>query len=343
MTTLHAPLEPGTELDLAAQLTAESADAGEDLGRCLELAQRWTPAFPQPGSGHTATRWRLLAAAATGDLTAARVLEPHLDALAILDEAGLTAPPGVWGVFAAEAPGELLEARDIGGRWLLTGTKPWCSLGGRLERALVTAHTPGQGDGRRLFSVGLQQSGVHARPGTWVARGLRAVDSGPVDFDAVPAEPVGSGGWYLARPGFAWGAMGVAACWLGGATALVHTLHRRLAGRDPDPVRALNLGTADAARFSARCALDAAAAEVDAGAADGERGALLAARVRAVVSAAGERILREVGHALGPAPLAFDEVHARRVADLEIYLRQHHGERDLADLGARVVAAGEPS
>ena len=31
-----------------------------------------------------------------------------------------------------------------------------------------------------------------------------------------------------------------------------------------------------------------------------------------------------VGHALGPAPLAFDDEHARRVADSEFYVRQHH-------------------
>ena len=40
-----------------------------------------------------------------------------------------------------------------------------------------------------------------------------------------------------------------------------------------------------------------------------------------------------MGHALGPAPLAFDADHAARVADLEIYLRQHHAERDVAALG----------
>ena len=45
------------------------------------------------------------------------------------------------------------------------------------------------------------------------------------------------------------------------------------------------------------------------------------------------------GHALGPAPLAFDEEHARRVADLTLYIRQHHGDRDLAALGHAVSAA----
>jgi hypothetical protein len=40
---------------------------------------------------------------------------------------------------------------------------------------------------------------------------------------------------------------------------------------------------------------------------------------------------------LGPAPLAFEEEHVRRVADLELYLRQHHADRDLAALGQLVV------
>jgi len=38
------------------------------------------------------------------------------------------------------------------------------------------------------------------------------------------------------------------------------------------------------------------------------------------------------------APLAFDEEHARRAADLELYIRQHHAERDLARLGSMLTA-----
>jgi hypothetical protein len=60
------------------------------------------------------------------------------------------------------------------------------------------------------------------------------------------------------------------------------------------------------------------------------------------VADAVERTLTQVGHALGPAPLAFDEEHARRVADLQLYVRQHHAERDLAALG-RAVLVGGPS
>ena len=56
-------------------------------------------------------------------------------------------------------------------------------------------------------------------------------------------------------------------------------------------------------------------------------------RVRAVVEAAVESAVRRTGRALGPGPLARDADHAQRVADLEVYVRQSHAERDLATLG----------
>ncbi|HET7399524.1 MAG TPA: acyl-CoA dehydrogenase, partial [Intrasporangium sp.] len=37
--------------------------------------------------------------------------------------------------------------------------------------------------------------------------------------------------------------------------------------------------------------------------------------------------------------LAFEEEHARRVADLRLYVRQEHAERDQAALGRFLVAA----
>jgi hypothetical protein len=59
------------------------------------------------------------------------------------------------------------------------------------------------------------------------------------------------------------------------------------------------------------------------------------------VAAAAETVLGIVDHALGPAPLAFDPDHAQRVADLRLYLRQHHAERDAAALGRSLLATGE--
>jgi hypothetical protein len=48
-------------------------------------------------------------------------------------------------------------------------------------------------------------------------------------------------------------------------------------------------------------------------------------------------VLDRTGRALGAGPLSRDEAHGRRVADLTVYLRQHHAERDLAALGRMVT------
>ena len=63
--------------------------------------------------------------------------------------------------------------------------------------------------------------------------------------------------------------------------------------------------------------------------------------MRQVVALAAEDVLRRAAHALGPGPLATDEDHARRVADLELYLRQWHAERDQAALGRELGRPGD--
>jgi hypothetical protein len=125
--------------------------------------------------------------------------------------------------------------------------------------------------------------------------------------------------------------MGVAACWYGAALAIAERLR---GGRDdPDDLRALAVGTVDVALHAAALCLTDAAQAVDRGHADGAAGPVLALRVRSIIAHAVECTLAQSRHTLGPAPLAFDEHHARRVADLELYVLQHHGERDVAALG----------
>ncbi|MET4060540.1 alkylation response protein AidB-like acyl-CoA dehydrogenase [Arthrobacter sp. UYP6] len=319
-------------------LARKAADVQGNATAALALAADLAAAAPLPGQGRTKRLWSLLATVAAADLTAARALEPHLDALAIMAQAGIHAEPGTWGVFAAEGPGTALAATQTGTGWELSGRKPWCSLAGRLDYAVVTAHT---GSGRRrAFAVDLRQPSVTPVAGTWVSRGLVDVDSGPVDFLGAAARPVGEDHWYLERAGFAWGGMGVAACWYGGAAGVARRLFRAASEREPDQVALLLLGRVDARLQAARAVLDMAAGRIDAGLAEGNDGSVLASRVRNVVADAAEEVLTLVDHGLGPGPLALEEEHARRTADLRIYLRQHHAERDHAALG-RSLLQGE--
>lgn len=341
-------LAPGTAAGHADDLADLAAGAEALVGGPVADAVAWSVGVgrraPLPGGGRTLAHWEQLATVAVVDLALARVLEPHLDALAVLDQANDEAPDhpaedgASYGVWAAEAPHARLEAvRDADGPtgWRLTGRKPWCSLAGDVTHGLVTAWV-GEHD-RAMFSVATRQPGVVVEDGAWSAYALAEVTTSTLALDAAPATPVGPVGWYLDRPGFAWGGAGVAAVWYGGAVGLARRLHAQCRRRQPDQVALVHLGAVDAALAGARSVLVAAAAEIDAGRATGADGALLAARVRQVVADAAEEVSRRLAHALGPGPLAHEARHARRVADLALYLRQHHAERDQAALGAALL------
>ena len=107
----------------------------------------------------------------------------------------------------------------------------------------------------------------------------------------------------------------------------------------PNPFLLAHLGAIDELVESSRRALAEAAELIDT--AD-PAPALLAKRVRATVARACDEIILRAGHALGPAPLALDAAHAKRVADLQLYVRQHHAERDDASLGRAVAGVESP-
>lgn len=330
-------------------------EAEGDVTALLALAVEAGATWPRPGEGRTSLLWELLASVAASDVAAARVFEPHLDAVAILSQAAAAAEgPGAvpgkesrasWGVFAAEGPGVRLQAMPDGAAVVLNGAKPWCSLAARLDRAVITAHT--DDGGRAAFTVDLRHPGVRCEEPVWVARGLREIPSGTVHFDQVPAVPLGGPGWYHSRPGFAWGGMGVAACWLGGAVGVARDFRAGLvagadAGRDPDQVALAALGEVDRTLTAALQYLARTAACIDDGSlgAAGQSAWSEAQRVRGTVAAAVERVLQLVLSNRGPGPLAFDERYAKRTADLGLYVRQHHGVRDDAQLG-RLTLKGD--
>ena len=300
--------------------------------------------LPLPGRGQTMERWAAFASLAEEDLSLARLGEGHADALAILAELGGPRPAAGsrWGVWAAQPPGPGLRASQTaqasrggqgGGGWRLQGTKQYCSGARTCTHALVTAAAD---DGTRLFAV--DTGALKPCPGSWPATGMAGSDTLDVSFDDIPAEAVGGPGAYTGRPGFAHGGAGVAACWYGGARGIGRTLLDAARRRDVGPHALAHLGAVDIALRSAQTVLRGAAAEIDADPGDRrDAGRGRALRVRAHVEAAAAEVMSRVGRALGAGPLCRDEAHSRQVADLTVYLRQHHAERDLAQLGALVA------
>lgn len=301
------------------------------MAAAFEASAEW----PLPGQGQTFTRWRELSALAERDLVLARMVEAHADAVAILAEIEQsTIPPGShWGVWAAEGAAHPLSVQQHGSEVTLHGEKAWCSGATLLSHALVTAC---RGDALQLCAVDLRQVEVAPGPDLWATAGMKAADTRSVCFDGAQAHPVGPPAAYLERPGFWIGGIGVAACWYGGAVALAAPLRNRVRAGSADPHTCAHLGAVDVLLGTAGDVLRAAASDVDEHPEASH--ARLARRVRGAIASTATAVSDHVGRALGPAPLATDAAHAQRVADLAVYIRQDHAEKDLAALGQDVAA-----
>ncbi|OYO30189.1 acyl-CoA dehydrogenase [Janthinobacterium sp. PC23-8] len=292
--------------------------------------------LPLPGHGATLRRWQALAAIAGVDLSLLKLYEGHTDALAILAEIdGPGAAPGSsWGVWCAEMPDARVRLRQAAqGHWQLDGRKAWCSGAAGLSHALVSCWNAA-GDAC-LASVALAQPGVHVTQEGWQAVGMAGSASVDVVFAAAHATPVGAPGAYLARPGFWHGGAGIAAGWYGAACAIAGYLHARAAQAAPDPVRLAQLGQIDCALRAAGALLREGAREIDA---QPQRDAMATAlRLRLTVEDCATLVLRLATRALGAAPLCRNAHFARLAADLPVFLRQSHAERDQATLGTIVA------
>jgi len=294
--------------------------------------------LPDPGCGETRARFTALhRLAATEDLSVARLVEAHCDAAAIAHEAGRSLPPGAFaGVWASKFRGSGIIARPDGDGWRLTGMLRFCSGAPMLDVALVDARIDGGIGEHQLFLVPLGDGGVHVDTDSWASAGLAATATGGVDLDVRvdDAAPIGASGYYLDRPGFWHGAVGVAACWAGGAEG-VHAAALRTA-RDDDPHAVANIGRSSAACWAMTAVLDQAADEIDR---HPERPAMpMALTVRHLLAANCRDVIDAVQRATGPGPFAFDRDFAQRVADVRLYIEQHHHEADLAEIGRAALA-----
>jgi alkylation response protein AidB-like acyl-CoA dehydrogenase len=296
--------------------------------------------LPMPGLGRTLQRWAGLAALGRRDLALARLAEGHLDALAILAEAGRVAvPDALYGVWAARSGGTGARLVRADGGLRLTGTVRFCSGANILDRALVAAQ---DGDVGRLVELDLTDPGIRRDQDTWSAIGMDATDSIDVRFvdSAVRADMlVGGPDWYLRRRGFALGGAGVAAVWLGGVAGVLDSVIELLLDAPTvDDHQYAHLGALHTAARTAEAQLAAAARSIDAAEPTTDH-AVLAKTCKSAVERAAWETLDRVPRITGPTPLCRDRRFAQRLADLQVYVRQHHAERDLAALGRLVLAA----
>jgi hypothetical protein len=212
------------------------------------------------------------------------------------------------------------------------GTKAWCSGARSVSHALVTAWLH---DEPVLVAVAMDQASIAIDTSKWRAVGMQATASADVSFDGTPAALVGAPHAYVRRPGFWHGGAGIAACWYGAAAQIGRTLRDACAQR-ADPHRLAHLGAVEVALQAAAAVLRETAAHIDANPlADAQREAM---RARLVVEEAATAVMHHATRALGAGPLCRDARFARALADLPVFLRQSHAERDLAALGEWVAS-----
>jgi alkylation response protein AidB-like acyl-CoA dehydrogenase len=307
-----------------------------------------TLGLPLPPDAPTLATWRELASLGREDLAVARLVEGHVDARWILAEAGRRPRPGAaYGVWASASGGTGLRARtqDDGG-WLVDGTMRYCSGAWFLDRALVVIATA---DGHRLIDLDVraaQTAGSLTRQDdTWPAVGMDATQSVDVVVRGLrvdPGDAIGGAGFYLERPGFAAGGVGVAAVWLGGAAgvldALVRTVGVSVSAHQRAHLGAMAVSLASADALLAEVAeqldeLDPATRVLPGGWDD-------AVAARTAVELAVDDVLRRAPRVSGATPLCRDATFAHRLADLGVYVRQHHAEADHEYLGGRLLANG---
>lgn len=294
--------------------------------------------LPLPGLGDTPGRFDALFRHACASPAIARLLEAHFDAVAILAELGIDSPAD-WrlGVWAAGGPTPL-DIVEVDGRRRLRGEKSWCSGASLVSHALVSV---GDGSASQLLLVDMSTEGIEILQPDWVSEAFAEVDTRTVafDIDIDACRFLGQPGWYLDRPGFWHGAVGVAACWAGSAAGLV----ARVADRwKTDPHAVAHLGAIDADVWSMLAVLHEAGREIDSAPTDVHAAVRRARRLRHLVDVAAADITTRLARALGPGPLAYQPDLHLVLSEVDLYRRQCHAERDLEALGRLVLDSPTP-
>lgn len=266
------------------------------------------------------------------DIPLARLTEGHVDAVRIHAEAGTRPrPDALYAVWASRSHATGLRARPDPGEdsWTVTGRLRFASGAGIVDRALVPVWV----DSAHHVLLDFDVRDWPFDESSWRTRAMALSRSHEVTFAEASLTGCGVGDtdFYLTRPGFFPGGVGVAAVWTGAAARLSDLLDAAVpaARRSPDQVARRGLIRADLAVAAAVCR-SAGLTYHDGVEGDGR---VVATGCRSAVAAAVRRIVEQVRVVAGPAGLVYDEDLTRAADDLALYVAQQNADADAAYLG----------
>jgi len=294
--------------------------------------------FPEPlggcgliesaGQGDLCTVLRLLGA---GDLSIARLIEGHINAIALVCRYGTPAQQAslasdvrdgalaaVWG--ADDAAGLKIVSRDRYSE--LRGRKILASGAGLVTRPLVTAKS---GDDQYMYLLRLAPDHPVDLSG-WTAQGMRSTATGAIDLTEIPIGPdetVGAAGDFMRQPTFSGGAWRFCAAHLGAMERLVELFRQHLVarGRAEDPYQLQRVAVCVAAVRTARFWVEEAARRFG-GEADPEATVAFTNMTRMVTERSALDIMESVQRGVGLSAFIRPDPIERICRDLSTYLRQ---------------------
>ncbi len=294
-----------------------------------------SPMLPFPGEGESLVRWQRLMAVGAVDLSVAKTVESHFDAIAIIHEAQMKPFSGIYAVWASKFGGRFLKGHfdHASDAWAIEGQVTFASAASLVDYALIPVATP---EGEILFQI--PSHSIEIEPSdvaSWHTPGMIDTDTVWVKVKAqLPrSHAVGKAGFYLERRGFWVGGIGVAALWLGAAQKIFATWH--LMSHEKSRVDPFEQAARAECFIDLECcsALVLQAAElVDNPKAPISRIKETALMIRHLVDKTSNRLIEQSLRNLGPMAMIAHSEHSRRCLDLQIFTRQCHAERDLAEL-----------
>ncbi|MHA6346882.1 acyl-CoA dehydrogenase [Roseivivax sp. CAU 1761] len=291
-----------------------------------------------------------LAGIAARDLSLARLVEGHVNALTLIRVHGSAAQRraagraaqdgalfGVWGADGARPAG--IEADR------LTGAKRYASGLGLVDRALVSARDAA---GLHLVLVEAGDTRRH-RPEDWDMAGMQASRSGGFDCAGLPAGAearIGGADAYLREPWFVGGTWRIAALQAGATLGLIERAAELLRGRghleaEPHLIRLTPV------LIRARAALPAIAAAAEradgaAGGADPEAAAAGSAACRLLTEEIGQAAIPAVEQSVGLEMFARGHPVGEAARDLACYMRQVARDAFLRRVAQHFLLDGRP-